>query len=624
MLTSAITGLSEYFTPKETSGFMQLTNKEMLQTINSLSSLLKNSSNAMNTLKMPKIVNIGQQGSGKSSLICGLIGMNILPTNSQMETRCPLNLQLITNQSQSAWAEFEDKKISLTLPNPTPDEVSAIQHKIKQLTNEYAGNNKNISTKEIVLKIHSPNVPNLSIIDLPGLTLIPCLDKGQPADIKEQIRNLISSYIKDERTIILTVMQARSDLETDMGLELAKEFDPDSSRTIGVLTKIDLMNKGNDIKDYLENNISANLQLKYGYFGANNVKDESMSSSLEKEQRYFDTHEVYGNIADKSVLGRLNVGKRLSEILLDHIKATVPTILDEIRVYEKNIVEESTKLGYSLVTKSPNEKLTYTHMFLSAFCKEYVKALNEKGGLNYGRYLKSEFVNYRKQIRSISYTFSDDYISTMIQNCNGNHMDFSMFSIEILESCIQDSSQNVFKRFTTPSKKLVSTIQDIMVELITKIIESSELARFKAFKTYIKSETTTYIRDLCDGLNTRITDLIASEKAYIWTDNKQFNSDLRDLFRNMDKENSQPSIINKLINTYMNNVKDTMADRVPKLIMCFMVNVFMTDIYTKLFEHLGNQNIDALLSELPEIENKRIMYHEQQEIITKAKNVLQM
>ena len=56
--------------------------------------------------------------------------------------------------------------------------------------------------------------------------MVACKDKGQPEDIKQQIKNLVGKYIKPRKTIILAVMAARSDLETDMGLDLIKKYDP--------------------------------------------------------------------------------------------------------------------------------------------------------------------------------------------------------------------------------------------------------------------------------------------------------------------------------------------------------------------------------------------------------------
>ena len=619
MLNSALSTISGLFDNTTKHGFDSLHNQEIIKIINELSILFPKSSTF--NIQLPKIVCVGSQSSGKSSLMCGLIGMNILPTGKEMVTRCPLNLQLIKNSSQEAWAEFANYKIELSLPDPTSDEIDMIQTQIKKLTNEYAGDNKNISHKEIVLKIHSPNVPNLSLVDLPGLTLIPCTDKGQPKDIKHQIRTLISSYIEDEESIILAVMPARADLETDMALELAKEHDPTGQRTCGILTKVDLMNQGSDVKDYLTDNVSVDLQLRHGYYAINNIQNDSMYTSLQHEKQYFQNHSLYSSIPGNKI-GRMNVGEQLSKILIERIKENVPAIVGEIRMHEKRILDETSKLGTTLLTKTMEEKLTCVHMLLSQFCKSMTNGLTEKGGLNYGKYMKKHFVDYRQKVRKIDYNLNDKYIQGVIENSNGNHMDFSIFSIEILEGCIQDPKHNMFDRFVPLSTALISDTSRLIHKLIDEIIGSSELSRFHAMSGFIKNETTEYITKLSDNMVQRVDDLISSEKSYIWTDNPTFNDDLRELLKSLNTNQSQPVIINKLINTYMNTVKETISDQVPKITMCFMVDLFLNKLYSILFEQLGKHDVNTLLSELPEVEQKRKYYVKQQEQIQQAKKIL--
>ena len=92
-------------------------------------------------------------------------------------------------------------------------------------------------------------------MDLPGLTKVPVGD--QPADIEYQIRDMLMQFITRENCLVLAVTPANSDLATSDALKLAKEVDPTGVRTIGVLTKLDLMDEGTDARDILENKILA-------------------------------------------------------------------------------------------------------------------------------------------------------------------------------------------------------------------------------------------------------------------------------------------------------------------------------------------------------------------------------
>jgi replication fork clamp-binding protein CrfC len=89
------------------------------------------------------------------------------------------------------------------------------------------------------LRIFSPNVLTLTLVDLPGLTKVPVGD--QPRDIERQIKDMLVKYISKPNAIILAVTAANTDLANSDGLKLARDVDPDGTRTIGVLTKVDLM-----------------------------------------------------------------------------------------------------------------------------------------------------------------------------------------------------------------------------------------------------------------------------------------------------------------------------------------------------------------------------------------------
>lgn len=79
----------------------------------------------------------------------------------------------------------------------------------------------------------------LTLVDLPGLTKVPVGD--QPRDIERQIKDMLVKYISKPNAIILAVTAANTDLANSDGLKLARDVDPDGTRTIGVLTKVDLM-----------------------------------------------------------------------------------------------------------------------------------------------------------------------------------------------------------------------------------------------------------------------------------------------------------------------------------------------------------------------------------------------
>ena len=105
-----------------------------------------------------------------------------------------------------------------------------------------------ISKKPIRLKVYSPHVLNLTLVDLRllGLTKVPIGD--QPSDIEDQVREMILEYIRPSNTIILAVTPANQDLANSDALKLARTVDKEGDRSIGVITKLDLMDQGTDAR----------------------------------------------------------------------------------------------------------------------------------------------------------------------------------------------------------------------------------------------------------------------------------------------------------------------------------------------------------------------------------------
>ena len=101
----------------------------------------------------------------------------------------------------------------------------------------------------ISLTIYSTKLVDLTLVDLPGMTKVPI--KGQPMDIEKQIRRLTLKFIEPQNALILALTAANTDLANSDALQLAREVDPEGDRTIGVVTKIDLMDEGTDALELL-------------------------------------------------------------------------------------------------------------------------------------------------------------------------------------------------------------------------------------------------------------------------------------------------------------------------------------------------------------------------------------
>ncbi|XP_052747455.1 dynamin isoform X6 [Bicyclus anynana] len=273
-------------------------------------------------LDLPQIAVVGGQSAGKSSVLENFVGRDFLPRGSGIVTRRPLILQLINGNAECAeFLHCKGKRFT---------DFNEVRAEIEAETDRVTGSNKGISPVPINLRVYSPNVLNLTLIDLPGLTKVPIGD--QPADIEQQIKGMIFQFIRRESCLILAVTPANTDLANSDALKLAKEVDPQGLRTIGVITKLDLMDDGTDARDVLENKL---LPLRRGYIGVVNrsQKDidgrKDISAALAAERKFFLSHPSYRHLADR--LGTPYLQRVLNQQLTNHIRDTLPGLRDKLQ-----------------------------------------------------------------------------------------------------------------------------------------------------------------------------------------------------------------------------------------------------------------------------------------------------
>jgi vacuolar protein sorting-associated protein 1 len=150
-----------------------------------------------------------------------------------------------------------------------------IRKTIEEETEKVAGGNKGIVDKPIKLTVYSYECPDLTLIDLPGITKISVGNQIQ--DIEKVTIDMAKRYCAEERTIILAVIPANADMATSQGLDLARKWDPEGTRTLGVITKIDIMDRGTDAAAMITNR---EIPLKLGYVGIKNRSQEDINNKV--------------------------------------------------------------------------------------------------------------------------------------------------------------------------------------------------------------------------------------------------------------------------------------------------------------------------------------------------------
>jgi len=479
--------------------------EKLVTTANKLQAI-SSQANIQFNLNLPQIVVVGTQSSGKSSVLESIISGDFLPCGSGIVTRTPLNLQLRDIEPGSEYALFSHQ------PNKRYTDFTEIREEIKRRTIELAGNNLGISKVPITLTLFSASILNLTFVDLPGITNIP--EEAQPKDIDIVVRDLALSYIKNPNTIILAILPANVDLATSDSLNLVRKVDPKGERTIGVLTKLDLMNKGTNVLEVLE---GKKHPLRLGYVGVvcRSQEDIKQSVTIEKalrnEEDFFNSHKEYAKLN----CGTECLTKKLNEVLTTRITQCLLILKQGI---ESQLRKKQIEFGsYGFIPKDSKS----LNMLLVKLVGEYSKYLEDSieessnpimSGIGTGARLNLLFNEvYVNSLTSISplEDFKEVDIRTAILNANALRP-----NLFIPESAFEMLVKMEIERCLKPSLCCALQVYGEL-EYTAMYPEITELSRFKKLQEVITGIVKEVLQENLEKTNEKIRNLIDSEKGCI-------------------------------------------------------------------------------------------------------------
>ncbi|KAL2842422.1 vacuolar ATP synthase catalytic subunit A [Aspergillus pseudoustus] len=488
-----------------------------------------------NPIDLPQIAVVGSQSSGKSSVLENIVGRDFLPRGSGIVTRRPLILQLINKPSSNQTNGAKDDKLETTDKEANLDEYGEFLHipgqkfydfnkireEIVRETESKVGRNAGISASPINLRIYSPNVLTLTLVDLPGLTKVPVGD--QPKDIERQIRDMVLKYISKPNAIVLAVTAANQDLANSDGLKLAREVDPEGQRTIGVLTKVDLMDEGTDVVDILAGRI---IPLRLGYVpvvnrGQRDIENKRpISYALEHEKNFFEGHKAYRNKA--SYCGTPYLARKLNLILMMHIKQTLPDIKSRISSSLQKYSSELGQLGDSMLGNSANIILN----IITEFSNEYrtvlegnnqeLSSIELSGGARISFVFHELYSNGVKAVDPFDQVKDID-IRTILYNSSG-----SSPALFVGTTAFELIVKQQIKRLEDPSLKCISLVYDELVRILGQLLNKQLFRRYPMLKEKFHAVVIAFFKKCMDPTNKLVRDLINMESTYINTGHPDF------------------------------------------------------------------------------------------------------
>ncbi|XP_077067879.1 dynamin-2 isoform X3 [Siphateles boraxobius] len=487
--------------------------EDLIPLINKLQDAFSSIGQSCN-LDLPQIAVVGGQSAGKSSVLENFVGRDFLPRGSGIVTRRPLILQLVNNKAE--YAEFLHCKGRKFV------DFDEVRQEIEAETDRITGSNKGISPIPINLRVYSPHVLNLTLIDLPGMTKVAVGD--QPPDIEHQIRDMIMQFITRESCLILAVTPANTDLANSDALKVAKEVDPQGVRTIGVITKLDLMDEGTDARDILENKL---LPLRRGYIGVVNRSQKDIDGkkdirvAMAAERKFFLSHPSYRHMAEK--MGTPHLQKTLNQQLTNHIRDTLPGLRSKLQSQLLSLekeVEEYKNFRPDDPTRKTKALLQMVQQFGVDFEKciegsgDQVDTAELSGGARINRIFHERF-----PFELVKIVFDEKElrreISHAIKNVHGVRT--GLFTPDLAFEAI------VKKQIIKLKEPCLKCIDLVIQELINTFRQcTNKLGSYPRLREETERIVTTYVREREGKTKDQVLLLIDIELSYINTNHEDF------------------------------------------------------------------------------------------------------
>ena len=608
-------------------------------------------------IKLPRICSFGTQSSGKSSVLESIVGLDFLPRGDGVVTRRPLELRLCHINSGQPWAIFEERK------GKKFTDFIEVRKTIEALTDEVCGKECNILDKPIVLNVYSQTCPDLTLVDLPGVTRVPI--KGQPANIEEVTKNMCRRYADDPLTIILCVIAANSDIATSDGLKLAKEIDTTGSRTLGVLTKLDIMDAGTDARKALMNE---EIPLKLGYVGVKNRSKQDlidkipMAEASRKEREFFKSHPAYKNLP-AGHLGTDVLINKLTKIYFRIIRENLPRIIKAINDRVKTAEEELAGLGQPMPTDDAG-KMSLLWNMINEYCDIFRKVLQGKFNNKGQSFLEGEGgfkikILYKKLLEEFTGNYKatagyrDEDINYALTIHEGDSIpgfpsvDAFIYLLrpqleklkDPIEECFQEVFQyldflsgkileKTFTRFPQAVNDMSDLVSNYLMEerdktkyLIDSIVEMEINYLFTNDYDYLNNYTTFIPKQSQQNMSNSPSGSDINNKNNI-NNNNNMNNEIKPQ-QPFDAKTIFIKEIRNRIEAYFKLIVRNLRDSIPKIMGNFLVKEIQENMQLKLYNKLYNaREMTDLLNEPESIAERRKELNDMIKVMRNAQKII--
>ena len=463
-------------------------------------------------------------------------------------------------------------------------------------------------------------------------------------------------YVEDPLTIILCVIPANSDIATSDGLKIAKEIDTTGSRTIGVLTKIDIMDPGTDARKIL---LNQEIPLKLGYVGVRNrskqdlINKLSMAETIRKEREFFKSHPVYKNLPSGH-LGTDVLINKLTKIYFRMIRENLPRIVKSINERVKTAEEELASLGQPMPTDDAG-KMSMLWNMINEYCDIFRNVLQGKcnnkrlsfldgeGGFKIKILFKKLLEDFTGDYKATK-SYTDENINYALTIHEGDSIpgfpsvDSFIYllrpQLEKLKDPIEECFQNVFQYLDFLSGKILEktftrfpqVIND-MSDLVTNyLIEERDKTKY-IIDSVVDMEINYLFTNDYEYLN-NFTTFIPKNQRPIENNinqdqgNNQVNNEIRPQ-PPIDAKNIFIKEIRNRIESYFKLIVRHLRDSIPKIIGNYLIKEIEENMQIKLYNKLYNaREMTDLLNEPESVAERRKELNDLIKVMKNAQKII--
>uniref|UniRef100_A0A671MMW9 Interferon-induced GTP-binding protein MxA-like n=1 Tax=Sinocyclocheilus anshuiensis TaxID=1608454 RepID=A0A671MMW9_9TELE len=579
-------------------------------------------------LALPAIAVIGDQSSGKSSVLEALSGV-ALPRGSGIVTRCPLELKMIRTKDEEKW----HGRISYLGKEEDIDDPAEVEKKIREAQDEMAGPGVGISEELISLQITSANVPDLTLIDLPGIARVAV--KGQPENIGDQIKRLIRKFVTKQETINLVVVPCNVDIATTEALQMAQEEDREGERTLGILTKPDLVDKGTEetVVDIVHNEI---IHLTKGYMivrcrGQKEILDQvTLNEATVTEKAFFQDHPHFSKLYEEGFATIPKLAEKLTIELVHHIQRSLPHLEEQIENKLAETQKELEKYGNG-PPSDPAERLSFFIDKVTAFTQDMFNLTTGEEVKSYTWYhlivllllankIEKQVGNYEAKYRGrelpgfINYKTFEGLVREQIKLLEEPALKTLKTASDVVRKKFIQLAQFSFVGFPNLLKIAKTKIEAIKQDKESQA-ESMLRTQFK-MELIVYSQDGTYSQSLQDAKEM----LEEEEDESSHRKPKKFN------FVSVDICTGSRATLREMklhLESYYKIASKRLADQIPMVIRYLLLQEAALELQRNMLQLLQNKDdVDNLLKEDFDIGQKRESLLSRQDRLMKARSIL--